>query len=169
MIKRYLFIILSILLFTFSSVFSVSAQEEQEKQPELEEIADNVYRIDKLIVDLNKKEMIINGWINMQNGQIELFACTSWGKTHESVLVLDVQPYCMQVGLILLGLEYEGGLRFQGDPLMPKGDSVEVWVGWESEEGDTLIYRAEDLIYNIVEYRSELLGYHRLLLIVELL
>jgi hypothetical protein len=73
---------------------------------------------------------------------------------HESVLVLDIVPYHLQVALLLLGLEPGGGLEYQGDPRTPTGDPVEVWVAWDrsdSTNGPSVAvrHRAEDLIYNI--------------------
>src|SRR5579872_5526193 len=80
-----------------------------------EKIGDDVYRLGKLTVDLKSKTATCHGKINMQRGVVEYFACAPHGKLHESVLEVDVRPLHLQLALILLGLEPEGGLRYQGD------------------------------------------------------
>ena len=84
----------------------------------------------------------------MQKGMIELLACAPGGKTHETVVVMDVVPYHLQVALILLGLNYVGGLAIQGDTLTPRGDSLEVLITWNSNGRDTTV-RGEDFAWDI--------------------
>src|SRR5262249_42273320 len=87
------------------------AQGPGRKVPaEAERITDNLYRIGKVIVDLKARTVSCEGKVNMQRGLVEYFAVASHGKLHESVLELDVQPLHLQVGLLLLGLEPQGGL-----------------------------------------------------------
>ncbi|NCS90751.1 MAG: hypothetical protein GW789_18730, partial [Ignavibacteria bacterium] len=38
---------------------------------------------------------------------------------------------------------------FQGDPSIPKGDSVEVFVKWKDKEDNMQFYRGEDLVFNL--------------------
>lgn len=115
--------------------------------PSMTKIGDGLYKLGNIDLDLNRKTITMYGKVNMSYGLIELLACTKIGKMHESALVMDVQPVHLQTALILLGLEYEGGLRYQGDPRTPKGDRVRIWVEWE-KDGQTKRYRAEDLVFN---------------------
>ncbi len=115
--------------------------------PAMVQVGDGVYKLGEIDLDLNKKTITMYGKVNMSYGLIELLACTRIGKLHESALVIDVQPIHLQTALILLGLEYEGGLRYQGDPLTPKGDRVSIWVEWDAG-GQVKRHRAEDLVFN---------------------
>jgi hypothetical protein len=116
--------------------------------PAMAEVAEGIYKLGNIDLDLNSKTITMYGRLNMSYGLIELLACTKIGKVHESALVMDVQPIHLQTALILLGLEYEGGLRYQGDPRTPKGDSVRIWVEWDGDDGTTQRHRAEDLVFN---------------------
>jgi hypothetical protein len=87
----------------------------------------------------------------MNSGLIEYFAVTEYGKTHEAVVVLGIQPMHLQLGLLLLGLEYGQNLGFQGDTVMPLGDSVYIYLGWLDENQDTTIYEISELI---VDYQN---------------
>jgi len=115
--------------------------------PAMVKVADGIYKLGEVDLDLNNKTATVYGKMNMSYGLVELLACTRIGKLHESAMVIDVQPIHLQTALILLELEYEGGLRYQGDPRTPKGDRVRIWVEWDSD-GQTKRYRAEDLVYN---------------------
>ena len=119
-------------------------------EPVAVEIKEGVYRIGSVVLDENENGVFLKGEVNMQRGVVEYFACTRMGKLHESVLVLDVKPYQLQVALLLLGLEPGGNLEYQGDLRTPRGDSLEVWVEWEVD-GKVKRHRAEDLVYNILE------------------
>jgi hypothetical protein len=121
--------------------------------PAMVELGNGKYKLGEVDLDLNNKTATIYGKMNMAYGIIELLACTKIGKLHESALVMDVQPIHLQTALILLGLEYEGGLRYQGDPMTPKGDRVRIWVEWDAD-GETKRYRAEDLVFNRVKQSS---------------
>ena len=126
---------------------------QQQGEPSIEKLSDTVYRIGTVILDQGKNEISVEGKVNMQSGMIEYLACARRGKLHESVLVLDAEPYQLQVALLLFGLEPGGGLEYQGDPRTPQGDSLEIWVEWE-EEGKTKRHRIEDFVYNIARKRT---------------
>ena len=121
--------------------------------PAMVRVADGMYKLGNIDLDLSRKIITIHGKMNMSYGLIELLACTKIGKVHESALVMDAQPVHLQTALILLGLEHEGGLRYLGDPLTPKGDRVRIWVEWDSD-GQIKRYRAEDMVFNRVTQSS---------------
>ena len=120
---------------------------------QISKIGDHLYKLGSLKINSESKEIIIPGKVNMQKGMIELLACGPGGKVHESVLLLDVIPYHLHVGLLLLGLKFGGGLEYQGDPNTPMGDSLEVWVRWTSNDRDTIV-KGEDLVWDIPRNKS---------------
>lgn len=120
--------------------------------PEAEKIGEDRYRIGKATVNLKSKTVTCAGKINMRRGTIEYLAVAPRGKLHESVLSLDVRPLHLQVGLILLGLEPRGGLRYQGDTQVPRGAPVEIWVSWQ-RGGRAVKARAEELVWDVVKKR----------------
>ncbi|UCF04773.1 MAG: hypothetical protein JSV33_12740 [bacterium] len=122
----------------------------KDERPPIERIDDNVYKIGNLVVDGNKREVVMPGWINMSEGVVELLACAPGGKTHESVVVVDVEPFHLQIALLLLGLEGGESISFQGDPATPEGDPVEIVIEWtDPKSGEMKSVRGEDFIYNV--------------------
>lgn len=122
------------------------------KAPQAEKIGDDLYRIGKVKVDLKSKTLTCAGKINMPKGVVEYLAVAPGGKTHESILRLDVQPMHLQVGLILLGLEPKGGLQVQGDQRIPKGSPVDMWIEWK-RAGKTVKVRAEEAVWDVTKRR----------------
>ncbi len=110
-------------------------------------LSEGVYRIGKVTVDQKKKEIQMEGKVNMHQGLVEYLAVAERGKLHESVLILDIEPLHLQLGLLLLGLKYGRNLKYQGDPNDPVGDPLEIFVEW-TEDGKTKKVRGEDLVFN---------------------
>ncbi|MFH0735414.1 MAG: YdjY domain-containing protein [bacterium] len=112
----------------------------------LQEISENTYRLATILINTEKREIQIPGKVNINTGLIEVFACAPFGKLHESVLVLDVVPYYLQVSLLLLGLNSTELNEYLENK--EKADLVEIYVEWE-KDGKQVRFSAEDLIFNI--------------------
>ncbi|MCP4366825.1 MAG: hypothetical protein GY797_01740 [Deltaproteobacteria bacterium] len=115
--------------------------------PTIRKVADGVFRIGRVTVNKNEEYVLVSGEVNLQEGIVEYLACGEAGKLHESVLKLDVEPFHLQIALLLMGIE-PGKNRFkrQGHQGMPVGDPVELWVSWLGPEKTKIKYRAEDLL-----------------------
>lgn len=69
--------------------------------------------------------------VNMDKGLLEYLIVGRSGKVHESLLRTDVEPYALQIALLLVGLEGSPHpLMGQGDPRAPEGDRVDIRVRW---------------------------------------
>ena len=149
---RPLFILLPILL--ASSLVAEAAEPRRESIDEVAlRIGPGVYGIGNVTLYNATRTLTIPGRVNRQSGSIKLLACAPEGKTHESLLILDVDPIHLHNALLLLDLRYGRNLRFLGDPKPPEGDPVELYVEWEDEE-ETIRHRAEDLVLDIVNMRT---------------
>ena len=94
------------------------------------------YQIGTVTVDVKNHEVIMNGEINVisQETILEFFAVGKLGKTHESLIMLDAEPMHIQLALLRLNLNPGMNLTVEGDPHLPKGDPVELWVEWKRGE-----------------------------------
>ncbi len=113
------------------------------------EISKGVYQVGNVMLDTNKKEVVIPGEINIATGDttIEFFACGLLGPSHESILMLDAEPLSLFTALGLLELSPGMNLEVQGDPHDPKGSGVQVWVEWK--QGDKVVSKtARELVWN---------------------
>lgn len=117
--------------------------------PVIQKVRDGVFQVGNVTVDKNQGQVTTTGEINMAEGLLEYLACGPMGKLHESLLKLDVQPFHLQVALLLLGLEPGSKpLDHQGASGVPEGDPVQLWVSWTDVSGKRVEHRAEDLVFD---------------------
>ncbi|WP_157237703.1 YdjY domain-containing protein [Desulfobacter curvatus] len=115
--------------------------------PEIIKLGENQFQIGKIVLDKKDHSIDINGKVNMSSGMVEYIACTAYGKLHESVLVLDAEPYHIQVALLLLGLKPgDHPIDFQGAPQKPCGAPVRILISWQAE-GKAEEYPLETVLF----------------------
>ena len=105
-------------------------------------------------IDKTKGTVTFPAEINMQTGMLEYLIVAETGKTHESLLSTKIEPYDIQVAMLLLGVQPAG--KSDSEPpgqitkaylkTAPelKGDRVNVFLTWPGHRA-----RAEDLIWNL--------------------
>lgn len=150
MIRTTLMIILFVAVGWISALGQEATADTDTTYSPVKKIDEMVYEIGNITLDRRVNKMTIPGWVNMDRGPIEYFAVTPEGKTHESVLVLDIQPLHLQIALLLCGFDQNQNLECQGDSALPQGDSVEAFVEWTGTGGETVICPAADLVYDYV-------------------
>jgi hypothetical protein len=112
----------------------------------VERITDHLVRIGKLLVDTQARTITCPAEINMDSGSVEYLAVAPQGKTHESLLRVDVRPLHLQVALLMLDLTPKNVLKVQGDRATPQGAPVEILVRWRDSQGKQQEVRAESLL-----------------------
>ncbi len=116
------------------------------RPPAIEQITEHTYRVGAALVDTTERTIVCPGEINMDEGAIEYLAVAPGGKTHESLLRIDVRPLHFQLALLMLDLEPKNVLSEQGDKGIPQGDAVELRIRWRDNEGSKHIVRAEEMV-----------------------
>ena len=126
---------------------STAATDVQLAKPK--QISENIYQLGNVVFDISKREVTVPGEINIVGGDanIEFFACGKLGKTHESILIVDAEPIYMLTALGALDFKPGMNLSVEGDPRMPTGAPVDIWVEWN--QGDEVVSRrARELVWN---------------------
>lgn len=126
---------------------------EQTAASSIQRLPDGRVKIGHVEVDPKRRALRADGRVNMREGMVEVLACTPYGKTHESVLVLNAQPLHFQLGLLLLGFRAgrNPAVKAENDR-RPEGDQVEVWIEWQ-RDGKPVKVRAESLVQNVTTDR----------------
>jgi hypothetical protein len=121
------------------------------RAPALEVLAPGVFAFGALKI-LKKEERIeLPAVVNMDKGLLEYLIVGTPGKVHESLLRTEVEPYHLQLALLLLGLRGTNNpLAYQGDPRCPEGDPVSVSVRWQ-DGNVSRENRIEDWVVNKAE------------------
>lgn len=139
--KQVFFAVVGIILLFFSCPMFVNAHdaaiqtaanqgaESKVTPPPIKEIAPGVFEIGGIRISKKENRVDFPAQVNMASGLIEYLLVGAGGKLHESLLKTAIEPFHLQVALLLLGLEVTATpLREQGDPGTPQGDAVQIWI-----------------------------------------
>jgi len=80
-------------------------EETPAPAPAIRELPDGNVAVRDIIVDRKARAARFPARINMDDGFVEYYLVTAAGKTHESVLVTDVQPNDLHIAMLLLGVD----------------------------------------------------------------
>ena len=116
----------------------------------LKQISDGVFEIGVVRLDKRERTVSFPGAVNQDRGLVEYFLVHSTGKTHESVLRTEAEPYHIHVAALLLGAQGATntalGSGRVGEPVA--GEAVNVSISWKTNDVARST-RAEDWIFNL--------------------
>jgi hypothetical protein len=122
--------------------------------------SDNAQAIDFHGVHIDKAHRTVTfpAEINMTQGMLEYLIVADTGKTHESLLSTKLQPYDIQVAMLLLGVKPSGKSDMEPPAQINRaylatapaltGASVGLYLDWK-DAGGPHHARAEDMIWNL--------------------
>jgi hypothetical protein len=115
--------------------FRPASQQTRDRQPQppvIKMLAPGVFEIGGVKILKKMDQVSFPASVNMAEGLLEYLIVGGAGKLHESLLKTDIEPYSLQIALLLLGLEgTTKPLSMQGDPGRPEGDPVTIHVQWK--------------------------------------
>lgn len=102
----------------------------------IEKVSPGIYRIGEITINKAEKSITFPTQVNMEKGLLEYLLVRRGGKTHESLLSTRVEPYDLQVALLLLGLEGTSHpISYQGAPEPPTGEAVSISFSYRENNG----------------------------------
>jgi hypothetical protein len=126
---------------------------------QLRMVEPGIFEIGKVRLDQRRRSVTLPAVLDKAQGLMEYFLVTTYGKTHESVLKTEAQPYHIHLAMLLLGADGPGNAEFPGSPtngvpgpvIHPSketipGNKVAIDVKWKTAAGDAR-HSAQDLIY----------------------
>ncbi len=127
------------------------------------EISPGIFKISEVRLDKRERTVSFPAALNMDEGLIEYLIVTTSGKTHESLLRTDVEPFQLQLAMLLLGAKgaptqpltnAPAGGPIKGDQLtgVPspplRGEPVSFEVRWTAG-GREKLFRIEELVLDL--------------------
>jgi hypothetical protein len=102
----------------------------------VEKVSPGVFRLGEITIYKETGTVVFPAKVNMDKGLLEYLLVRSSGKTHESLLRTEVDPYNLQIAFLLVGFEgTDQPLAFQGAPETPRGNPVEIVVEYKNQDG----------------------------------
>ncbi len=137
-------------------------QPKEIAPPSIRELSDGQLAIGPITLNRTSRSVRFPAAINATNGLVEYLLVHHSGKTHESLLKTDVEPYHLQIAMLLLGAKganpalltnapsggpiHNSELVRLNPPPIP-GTPVTIDVEWKSN-GKTIRRPIESLLYN---------------------
>lgn len=107
-----------------------------------------------LVINFQERCVDLEGSICLDEGMLELIACTKQTKERESIVVVHAKPMHIHTALLLLGAQSgnpamrrpigEGGTRWVDIP--PRGDPVDVYLVFRNKEGKVVEHPIGDFV-----------------------
>jgi hypothetical protein len=124
----------------------------------LKEIRPGIFELGDVKLDKRQRTVSFPARLNLSRGPMEYFLVTTWGKTHESILQTETEPYRIHTAMLLLGAkgagtntlsEHSPGSQFIVHPSKTRlpGDKISLEIKW-SVNGKEIQRRAEELVFN---------------------
>ena len=120
----------------------------------VQQIDEDLYKIDNITIDAERREITFPAEFNMNKGLIETILVGPKGRLHETILKTDAIPSYVQIALLLLGLECGQNMELANYETVPEGDSVDVYVIWSDSLGEVHEERIERLVWNVPKERE---------------
>src|SRR4051794_514358 len=96
-------------------------------KPPLKTIAPGIFELGRVRLDKNQKSVSFPAVLNMNQALAEYLVVTTNGKTHESLLRTEAEPWHIHVAMLLLGAKGTEGKPFPEDKSKPlPGDLIRV-------------------------------------------
>ncbi len=99
-------------------------------------------------IDAERGIVFIDGYVSLQEGMLEMFACPVGTKEHESVVAVYCRAQVAHAALLALGAKTGAPVQFE--PFQPPtGTEIDISVRWLDQNGKWQSTRAQDWVKDI--------------------
>jgi hypothetical protein len=100
-------------------------------------------------VDAEKGIVIVDGYVSLREGMLEMFACPVGTKEHESIVAVYSWAQVVHAALLAVGAETGTPVQFNPEFKPPTGTQIDIEVRWLDEAGEWQSIKAQDWIRDL--------------------
>ena len=104
-----------------------------------------------LWIDPTSKRLVVDGYIAINQGPLEMFACPVGTKEHESVVSVLAQAREIHAGLLAIGADSGTPVSFNPEYRPATGQRIAIWAMWRDEDGNIQKTKAQQWVKNLRE------------------
>ena len=86
-------------------------------------------------IDSKRKVVLIEGYVCLREGPLEMFACPAGTKEHESIVALNCKAYQVHAALVAVGAKPGHPVKFDPAYVPATGSKITVEVLWKDAQG----------------------------------
>ncbi|MFP6649749.1 MAG: YdjY domain-containing protein [Pirellulaceae bacterium] len=98
---------------------------------------DQMLRVSKdhsIWIDLKRRWVVVDGWVCLREGELEMFACTVGTKEHESVITLKTKSRLVHASLLAVGAKIGNTVKFSPEYKAASGTVIDIIVLWKDKD-----------------------------------
>lgn len=118
---------------------------EAPKLPEPKD-AKRLVKEDEVWVDVKNGQVIVDGYVSLREGFLEMLACLAGTKEHESIIGARTKAQTVHAALLAVGAKNGHPVQFRPKFAPPAGTEIEIELQWLDEDGKWQKARAQDWI-----------------------
>ena len=103
---------------------------------------------DEVWVDAKKRQVMVDGYVSLREGYLEMFACIAGTKEHESIVGVKTKAQTVHAALLAVGAKQGTPVQWVPEFKPPTGTEIDVEVRWLDDKGQWKSARAQDWIRN---------------------
>lgn len=90
---------------------------------------------DRVWADKKNSRVIVDGYVALREGPLEMLACPVGTKEHESIVATFCKAYTVHAGLLAVGAEQGQPVQWQPVFRSPSGSEIQVIALWRGKDG----------------------------------
>lgn len=92
-------------------------------------------KVSRVWADRKTKRVVVDGYVAIRDGQLEMLACPVGTKEHESVVAVFSKAQIVHAGLLAIGAESGTPVSWEPTYQPPTGSEIQVFALWVNEQG----------------------------------
>ncbi|HTU25440.1 MAG TPA: YdjY domain-containing protein [Pirellulales bacterium] len=100
-------------------------------------------------IDGKNHRVVIDGVVCLRNGTLEMLACLTNTKEHESVVAVDVPAHVIHAALMAVGAKPGSPAKFRPEFSAAHGTPIDITMVWQDEKKQRHTARAQEWVRNV--------------------
>ncbi|MCH7753325.1 MAG: hypothetical protein IH898_14380 [Planctomycetes bacterium] len=100
-------------------------------------------------IDAERGVVLVDGYVSLREGMLEMFACPAGTKEHESVVAVYSWAQVVHAALLAVGAETGTPVQFDPEFQPPTGTQIDIEVRWLDEAGKWQSAKAQDWVKDV--------------------
>ncbi len=101
---------------------------------------------DRVWIDVENDQVLVDGYVSLREGYLEMFACLVGTKEHESIVAAETRAATVHAALLAVGAMQGRPVQYKPDFAPPTGSEIEIEVRWLDPQGKWQSVRAQEWI-----------------------
>lgn len=103
----------------------------------------------RIWLDVKNKRVVVDGYVALRLGQLEMFACPAGTKEHESVIGLLTKAQYVHAGLLAIGAKSGSPVKFEPTYTPANGSKIKIEILYVDDKGNKKRVLAQEWVRQV--------------------